>query len=283
MDKEITRKCAVADAWYPGNKEALLQMIQDLDRLASSVMPSNKSIAGLIAPHAGYIYSGRTAAKGFRAVSTNNYQDVIIIGTSHRHNNGTIALFQGDAVETPFGNLKINKQITNEILESSDKIKHSELIHSKEHSLEAMFPFIHYYLNAPSVTLILTATNDESLLFELGNTLYGILKAGKGKTLLLASTDMSHFHPYDEATGMDKETVDLIANGKLDELAEKIYKGDSELCGFNALIPFFVAMQRLGCANPEIIAYENSGDAIPGTREKGVVGYMSAIYERKQS
>jgi AmmeMemoRadiSam system protein B len=283
MELKQIRKYAVAGQWYPSDKKTLLKILQEIDNQADTNYSSKTAPLGLIAPHAGYVYSGRTAAKGFKALSKEKYDTVIVLGTSHRFNNGSIALFDGDEVETPLGNLSIDKDLTKTILLSHKVLSSLPQIHEKEHSLEAMFPFIHFYLNAPSIVLVLTATNDEESLEEFGFALADTISKSSKKILVVASTDMSHFHPYEEALTMDKAAVSYIESGDFVGLISAIHNETIELCGYHALLPFFIAMRQLGSDKGQFLFYENSGDAVPETKAKGVVGYFSMIFSKDKS
>jgi AmmeMemoRadiSam system protein B len=279
MEMKLIRKCAVAGLWYPSEKKTLLYTLQEIDnRIKTTVSNNNATTLGLIAPHAGYVYSGVTAAKGFKTLSKEKFDTVIVLGTSHRYNNGSIALFDGEAVETPLGNLSIDKELTKTIMLSHKVISPLPQIHEKEHSLEAMFPFIHFYLNSPSVVLILTATNNEETLEEFGFALANIISKSNKKILVVASTDMSHFHTYEEAVAMDKAAISYIKKGDFAGLTNAIHDDTVELCGYHALLPFFIAMKKLGSETGQLIFYENSGDAMPETKAKGVVGYVSMVF-----
>ncbi len=280
--KEKVRKPAVANMWYPADKKELSKLMKELDKTeCPQYEEAEKPVIGLIAPHAGFVYSGPTAACGFKALKGEKYERVVLLGTSHRVRNGTISVFDGTAAWTPFGNLKIDAGFTLKLLESDEKIVFNEAIHAQEHSLEAMFPFIKYYLGDPEIVLIVTATEDEALLKKAGVVIADLIKEQGKTTLLLASTDMSHFHSYDEAVKMDNETIKVIESGNYDLLRKRIMSREGELCGYDSFASFLTALDSLGSEKGKFVMYQNSGDVMPESKARGVVGYFSMIFEKK--
>mgnify|MGYP001178185459 FL=1 len=282
-EKKLVRKPAVAGMWYPAEKTELLKMMDELDKKACpEFKQSNRKIAGLIAPHAGFIYSGPTAACGFKQLKNQKYQRVVILGTSHRYRADLISVFDGTEAQTPLGNLKIDTGFSKALISSDPAIQFVPQIHEKEHSLEAMLPFIKFYLGEVEIVLVLASTENEKLLESAGITIANLIKADSLNTLILASTDMSHYHPYDEAVKMDKSTVSLIESGDYQKLKKMINDKKCELCGHDSLISFFTAMKELKANKGRLVKYENSGDAVPRSKTQGVVGYMSMIFENNE-
>jgi len=283
FDQKRVREEVVAGMWYPDNESELKKTLDDLDKKAcDNKIKESKNALGLIAPHAGFIYSGPTAACGFKAVKDNNYDTVVILGTSHRFRAGVVSVYDGAFVKTPIGNLKINRELTEKLIKSDKKIEFIEKIHSQEHSLEAELPFIKHYLGNVEVVLVLASTEDEKTLVKTGTVISDWIKQSGKKTLIVASSDMSHYHAYEDAVKMDRKTISLVEKGNFDELETAIINKNCELCGFDSLKIFFEIMKGLDAQIPELIHYENSGDAVPGSREKGVVGYMAMTFSKEE-
>ena len=283
-EKKIIRKPAVAGMWYPSEKTELLSMMEEFDKKeCPQFKNSGKNILGLIVPHAGFIYSGATAACGFKTLKGQKYQRVVILGTSHKYLNDSISVFDGSEAQTQLGNLKIDSEFTQKLIESDPKMSFINQIHEKEHSLEAELPFIQYYLGDPQVVLVLASTDDEDLLKKAGVTIAKLIKESEGNTLIIASTDMSHYHPYDEAVKMDKLTISIMETGDYAKLKKSVNDKKCELCGHDSLISFFSALDELKAQKGRLVKYENSGDAVPRSRSQGVVGYMSMIFESDEA
>lgn len=280
--KKPIRRPAVAGMWYPADKAELLKMMETLDKKSCPEFEDSGEITGLIVPHAGFIYSGNTAACGFKALKDQKFDTVILLGTSHKYRADVISIFDGSEAETPLGNLKIDSDLTQKLIAKNEKITFIKQIHDKEHSLEAELPFIKYYLGNPEIVLVLASTENETLLQNTGIEIAKLIKESGKKVLLVASTDMSHYHPYDEAVKMDKLTISTLESGDYSKLKDLIKKGSCELCGHDSLLMFFSALKELGAEKGRLVKYENSGDAVPGSGAQGVVGYMSMIFETNE-
>ena len=280
FEKKRIREEVVAGMWYPDNATELTNMLEELDKKCDAQKVENTS--GLIVPHAGFIYSGHTAACGFKAVSGNNYEVAVILGTSHRYREGIVSVYDGSFAKTPIGNLKINRELTEKLIKSDEKIKFVEKIHTQEHSLEAELPFIRHYLGDVEVVLVLASTENDETLLKTGKVISDWIKQSGKKTLVVASSDMSHYHSYEDAVKMDRKTISLIEEGKLETLETSIGSKKCELCGWDSLKIFNKIMKDQNALKPELIHYENSGDAVPESREKGVVGYMAMTFSKEE-
>jgi len=283
FEKKKIRKEAVAGLWYPDNATELTEMLENFDKQnCDNEIKNVKNASGLIVPHAGFIYSGHTASCGFKAVKDNNYEVAVILGTSHRFREGVVSVYDGSFAKTPLGNLKINRELTEKLLKNDEKIEFIEKIHSQEHSLEAELPFIRYYLGDIEIVLVLASTEDEETLLKTGEIISAWIKQSGKKTLVVASSDMSHYHSYEDAVKMDRKTISLIEAGNPKALETSINSKKCELCGWDSLKIFNKIMKDLNALKPELIHYENSGDAVPGSREKGVVGYMAMTFSKEE-
>ncbi len=277
MGKESIRKCAVSGLWYPSERDELLATLNVLDNTAVVVDKIDNPF-GLMVPHAGYAYSGRTAASGFKAVGGKKIDKIILLGTSHKYLDGTIAFSDWEKVDTPIGSLEQDLEIANFLLMKNTEAKFDKKIHEKEHSLEALFPFIRYYMDQPQIVPILTATNEHSALVALGKSIAEAVKTKWMDTLIVVSTDMSHYHKYDEALRMDRKAISSIVSGDYDMLFQLLESRECELCAYYALIAFFTALNELDKEHGRLIMYETSGDTVPDSRANGVVGYSAMVF-----
>ena len=282
FEKKRVREEAVAGMWYPDNAAELMKVLEKLDAQKCDKKGSVENVAGLIVPHAGFVYSGPTAACGFKALKEKDYEVAVILGTSHRYRAGVVSVYDGAFAKTPIGNLKINRELTEKLLKSDEKIDFIEKIHTQEHSLEAELPFVRHYLGDIEIVLILASTEDEKTLLKTGKVIADWIRTSGKKTLVIESSDMSHYHSYEDAVKMDRKTISLIEEGKFDELKTAIMSKKCELCGYDSLKMFLEIMKGLDALKPELIHYENSGDAVPASREKGVVGYMAMTFSKKE-
>lgn len=280
FDKKRVREEAVAGMWYPDNATELMKVLEKLDATECEKKDTVENVAGLIVPHAGFVYSGPTAACGFKALKKKDYDVAVIMGTSHRYRAGIVSVYDGAFAKTPIGNLKINRELTEKLLKSDEKIDFMEKIHTEEHSLEAELPFVRHYLGDIEIVLVLASTQEEETLLKTGDIISEWMRTSGKKTIVIESSDMSHYHSYEDAVKMDRKTISLIEQGKFDELEASIMNKKCELCGWDSLKIFNHIMKNLGADKRELIHYENSGDAVPESRNRGVVGYMAMTFSK---
>ncbi len=279
-----TRKPYLAGSWYPDNKTELENMLKEfLNQVQMSEAQKNLVPFGLISPHAGLPFSGPVAAYGYSLLHNLNYDIVILLGSSHQYNIEKISIYNGEYYETPLGKTPINKNITGQLLKKNSSFVFEKLVHKNENSLEMQMPFLQYQLKEFSVVPILTSTNDFSLLNDLANSLIKIIENNNQKILLVASSDMSHYHDYQTAVKMDTHTNDLIVNNRWQELNKSISLGKSELCGYFAVHTFLKIMKHFDCEKAVLLDYKNSGDIVKNTRSQGVVGYSSLVFPHKEN
>lgn len=280
-----TREPAVAGKWYPNDKVQLEQMLKGFfdKAILSADTPKEKPFA-LISPHAGFIYSGPVAAYSYNLVKNGDYDTVIIIGASHHSNRGIISVYDGDFFKTPLGTVPIDKDIVNELVKADPRIKKDKEVHKPEHSIEAQVPFLQYKMKNFKIVPVLTAANDFELFDKVADAIIKIMEKSKKKILLVASTDMSHYHDYNTATVMDKSTTGLITAKKWDELKARISAGSCELCGFDAVYIAGRVIRYFKADNAVLLNYANSGDTVPASASGGVVGYTAiAFYKNAQA
>lgn len=277
-----TRNSYLAGSWYPKDKTELKNTIihffdgVEMDQYQKNIVPF-----GLISPHAGILFSGSVASYGYSLLNNQNYDIVILLGSSHKYNLGKISIYNGDFYKTPLGKTPINKKITEKLLSKNNNFVFKEYVHKNENSLELQMPFLQYQLKDFSVIPILTATNNFSLLDKLANSLIEIIENSDKKILVVGSTDMSHYHDYQTAVKMDRHTIDLIVNNEWQKLKEDIHLGNSELCGYYAIYTFLKIMKEFENDNAILLNYKNSGDIMENTRSQGVVGYSSIAFAKE--
>ncbi len=250
------REPAVAGSFYSASPAMLEDNISLLLREAQSFGPRPFA---LVLPHAGYIYSGAVAAKGYSLLK--NYVDdikqVVLLGPSHRVPLRGMAIPCANYFSTPLGQIAINQQLV-------DKIKHlsqvsiSDLPHAAEHSLEVHLPFLQMVLKDFSLLPILVGSCQADQVAEVIQTL-----AQEAKTLFIVSTDLSHFHTYDEAQKIDRQTTQAI---------ESLYYqlDNQQACGCKPLNGLLLYGKRNGLSI-ETLSVKNSGDTAGG--HERVVGY----------
>ena len=276
MKQKIARPSAVAGLFYPGNSKTLERDVNSL--LANVHLPAvSESIVALISPHAGYIYSGQTAAHGFHLLQGKKFDTVVIVSPSHREYFKGISVYNGSAYSTPLGELQIDKQLRTELLAGETIIEASSRGHQREHAIEVQLPFIQHVLGNVKILPIVMGDQRREYCFHLGNKLSSILH-GK-KALLIASTDLSHYHTYHEAETLDSIIINSVQRFDEEDLMATLETERSEACGGGPTVAVLVAAKKLGANEIKILHYCNSGD-VTGDHAN-VVGYLSAVALRR--
>jgi len=272
------RAPAVAGAFYPGSSRALQEEVDDL--LERAVPPRHVgSVAGLVSPHAGYAYSGFTAAHGYRTLKGKTFDAVVIVGPSHQEYFEGASIFPGESYRTPLGVVPIHDELRSKIAGKNKSVFLSTVGHRTEHSVEVQLPFLQRVLGAFSFIPVVMGDQTLELCENLSDA---IATAVTGRNVLLvASSDLSHYHPYDEATFLDRQVIELVEAFDPLRLMERLESREVEACGGGPITTVMLTAKRLGAINARVIHYCNSGDI---TGEKGaVVGYLSALFSREPS
>ena len=272
-EKEIVRAPAVAGMFYERSPAALRKNIDEM--LNRVQLPKIEgTVRAVVSPHAGYVYSGFTAAHAFKLLEGRKYDCVIAVGPSHREYFDGISIYSGDAYETPLGKVPINHEVRSELLRGEKNIVASVAGHRAEHSLEVQLPFLQRVLEEFSVVPIIMGDQRRQLCEQLSVALARVM-ANKN-VLLVASSDLSHFHAYDEAVLLDKRVIQEVEHFNSDVFIDELEKKSFEACGGGPIAVAMKTAQQVGANRVEVLHYCNSGD-ITGDKS-GVVGYLAAAF-----
>ena len=271
------RAPAVAGMFYPKDAQQLRQQVDEL-LLQGEVPTRSGEVVALIVPHAGYMYSGLTAAKAFAAVRNSQFDVCVLVGPSHYEVVDGISLYSGDAFATPLGELSVNKALRKEALQSSSIIFESTLGHrSREHALEVELPFLQVLNKQCAILPITIGDQCRANAYEFGAALARICK--NKNVLLIASSDLSHFHTSDAARMKDHVIIEHVRAMDDAQLMDALETGRGEACGGGAIVAVLSAAKELGINECAITHSCNSGD-VTGDMES-VVGYFSAVLWKK--
>lgn len=283
IDPKNVRRSVIAGSWYPGTEGQLRKTVQGyLDNVEKEKLEGE--LIGLISPHAGYIYSGQVAAYAYkqldgaslRQAQGTAYDAVAVISPVHRMFVGRFAATSAAAYETPLGLV----EVAADLVEATDKeIGLARVPQDNEHSLEIQLPFLQVVLGEFKLLPIMMGDQDLSSCQKLGTALAKVLK-GKN-ALLVASTDLSHFHHYDAAVRLDEVVLERVGAYDPEGLANDLRRGKCEACGGGPVIAVMLAAQELGANKAKVLKYMNSGD-VTGDRSQ-VVGYMAAALYRAET
>ncbi len=270
------RESAVAGMFYSGRKENLTREVAVFLENSNAV-EDVEQVYGLVAPHAGYLYSGGVAARAYRQILDRQYDSVIVISPSHRIYFDEVSIFNGAAYSTPLGQVPVDKELAQQICACHEDLLYSDLGHDvDEHALEVHLPFLQMVLEDFKLVPIVMGNQDRDNIKILSDAL---IKTLKGKeTLIVASTDLSHYYNHTKASVLDEVVLENTKNFDEDKLYDDVQNGTCEMCGSGPLITTMKACRTLGATKSKVLLYRNSGD-VTGDRNQ-VVGYMSAMFYR---
>jgi AmmeMemoRadiSam system protein B/AmmeMemoRadiSam system protein A len=283
---ENIRKAAVAGGFYPGDKTSLEKYVDALLRQADPPV-IKEPIRAIMVPHAGYVYSGPVAAYAYKKLEGRDIRTVILMCNSHRHALDGIAVYEKGSYETPLGRVPIDEEKTKELLAASPKILSRPAMHEGDHVLEVQLPFLQRVLKDFKIIPLLFGSDDPALSIILADALKNIID---DKTLIVASTDMSHYPPYEKASKADRETLQAVNTGQADALdailkqhaSEGIPNAETFMCGVSGVRTVLLLGQALGPTTPVYLNYANSGDS-PAGDKRNVVGYGAVAFVAKPS
>ena len=261
----------VAGYFYPAEKDKLKK---DISLLLQVAKPQKfvDNIFGLIAPHAGYIYSGKTAAYAYNLLKGKKYKTVIVISPSHAEYFPGISIYDGDAYETPLGIVEIDQEMTDKIVEHSKTIFRGIEGHRREHALEVQIPFLQSVLNEFKIVPMVMGDQSKMFVDELAAKLSNVVD---NKTLVVASSDMSHFYSYEEADKLDSIVEKRIGEFEYEELLQDLANHKCEACGAGPIIAMMKAASLKNVNKSFVLHRSDSGD-VTGDKSE-VVGYLSAV------
>ena len=272
MDNDV-RKSVIAGTWYPGTPTVLRATIEDFFLHAPDVR-IHGNIRGLIVPHAGYAYSGQIAAMAYKSIKRQTFDAVLVLGPSHREFFHGVSIYDRGGYETPLGIVPVDVTLANDIMSRSKMISYIPAAHSQEHSLEIQLPFLQVVLGEFRFVPLVMGEQDRETCENLAE---GIVNAINGRNILIVgSSDLSHFHPYEKAVKMDSVVLKRIEKMDGKGLLEDLEKNLCEACGGGPAAVTMMVSKKLGANRAKLLKYANSGD-VTGDR-RSVVGYASAIF-----
>jgi len=273
--KEEIRKPAVAGTFYPADVRILSQQVKEFLSRAKKENISGEVI-GLISPHAGYMYSGQVAAYAFKLLEGKKFDVVVVVAPSHRAYFRGASVYDRGSYETPLGLVPVNQELCKKLREQSSIIHSSTQGHTQEHALEVQLPFLQETIGKFHLVPIVLGDQSYQTCTEVARALRNVLQGQKA--LLVASTDLSHFHSYDRAVKLDNVILDDIRAFDPQKLAQDLESGRGEACGGGPVITVMLAAKEMGANKVQVLKYMNSGD-VTGDRSS-VVGYAAAVIYR---
>lgn len=278
------RRPSVAGSFYESSPEGIKDQMTwcFMHRIGPKSLPSGpvsneRHILAVVSPHAGYIYSGPVAAHGYYHLSKEPAPDVVVLlGPNHTGMGAGLAVWAEGAWKTPLGSVQVDDALTKE-LANRGVVEIDQEAHLYEHSIEVQIPFLQFiYQKEFKILPICMMLQDYMTSLELGKALAELL-VGKS-SLIVASTDFSHYVPYSEAYKKDTMAGDCIIKMDAKALSEIILRENISMCGPGPVMTAIIAAKGLGATACKRLCYSTSGDTC-GSKEE-VVGYGSYIMTR---
>lgn len=284
--REEVRQSLLAGSWYPGSPEVLARTVDEYLARAEYV-PTPDELLALMAPHAGYPYSGPTAAYAYRQLQGRAYDTVVLLGPSHRDHFGPIAISNKKYYGTPLGEVELDAEFIHAL---ARKVSVQRVGQDHEHSLEIQLPFLQRTLGTFKLVPIMlglpfyiVGEHARSTCEQLAHALVDL--AYDKRVLLIASSDLSHLDNYAAVKKFDARTEELIAAFDVEGLIRYFWQdGECRACGDAPIITALLAARARGANRVRVLHRTNSGD-VTGEREHAdyVVGYMAVgVYKSNE-
>lgn len=264
------RTPAVAGKFYPENpielEKKIASHLGDLSR-------TKRKAIGVVAPHAGFIYSGDVAGAVYSQIEIP--ETIILLGPNHTGRGENISVMTKGTWSMPMGDIGVDEDLATQLCKETSIAKPNPVAHQFEHSLETQLPFLQYLKKTFFIVPVCLKKVDFSICKKLSE---GIVKALErtGKTaLIIASSDMTHFESHDVAEEKDKKAIAQIENRDAQGLDETVRQEQISMCGVNPVTVMLLCCEKLGAKKAELIEYKTSGE-VNGDKNR-VVGYGGVI------
>jgi len=290
------RQPAVAGQFYPADAEMLKFKIDKYLNNVDKSLDISLDIKAIMAPHAGYDFSGPVAAYSYKQLRGRKFNTVVIICNSHTTYFSGVAVDGNDAWQTPLGLIEVDKELAEKLVKSDNAIRYNSNVHIADHTLEVQLPFLQIVLEGDFKILPILFGNAESTENYEGaedrdyKKLARALADNLGENdIIIISTDMSHYPAYEDANRIDKQTLEIIKSADVLELENHIKAIESQniageqtvLCGVDGVKTIMELYNLLGWDKIEILKYANSGDVAIGNKNS-VVGYGAVAFIQAQ-
>ena len=275
--EEKVRQPAVAGAFYPADPAGLARMVDEF--LSQASVADVQDLVALVSPHAGYIYSGHVAAHSYALLKNRKVERVVVIAPSHYEAFDFASVYDGGAYATPLGQIPVDREFAARLAGLDSRIKlcdrgHAPSAGHAEHALEVQLPFLQRTLGQFHLVPIILGEQDYDLCRALGVALAKMIQGRE--TLIVASSDLSHYHPYDEAVTIDHKTLRAVQEWDYLSMSRNFERRVWEACGGGPIVAAMIAAERLGANQAKVLKYANSGDVV--SDRSRVVGYGAVAF-----
>lgn len=292
--EQKVRRAAVAGSFYPADPQRLKGMMEVM--LAEvDTHPREGEIFALVAPHAGYVYSGPVAAHAYAAIRGRTFSRIVVIAPSHFEAFSFTSTYDGDAYETPLGSIPVDKEFAQRLTEADAMCHISPRGHDPaedgtEHAIEVQLPWLQHVLGSFKLVPIVMGSQSYDSSRSLGIALATLLlddhehapaqaaSRSTCDTLIVASSDLSHYFSAESAVAMDRRTLHALESWDYFSMAQNFESQRWEACGGGPIVAAMIAAERLGANIAQVLRYGHSGD-VSGDMAR-VVGYSAAVFVR---
>jgi MEMO1 family protein len=269
----MRRQPSVAGRWYSDDP---VQLSAEVDRYVAraAVDPIAGPVVAIVAPHAGLMYSGPVAAFAYKVASVSGCTAAVLVGPSHYVPFAGASIWPDGAWQTPLGDVVVDADLAHGIQSAWPGLVHLPAAHGREHSLEMQLPFVARLLPGIPIVPIVMGHQTREASFALGRALVGAIAARPGRTLLIASSDLSHYEDASTAQALDAVVLRHVESLDPDGLMGALETEPRHACGGGPMVSVLDAARRLGASRAHVLEYADSGD-VSGDKSS-VVGYMAA-------
>ena len=278
----MIRKPAVAGLFYELDPDSLRKQIEwcfkhSLGPGSIPVMGNKRDIKGVIAPHAGYIYSGPVAAHTYHEIAEDGFPETfIILCPNHTGMGSGVSTMNEGSWETPLGLVNIDSEFADLMIKNARIIDSNPDAHIKEHSAEVQLPFLQYFQTDFQFVPVTMWMQDIETSTEIGNSIQKTASELGRDVVVIASTDFTHYQPQNIARTQDMQVIDAIKAMDEKLMINRVAQLNVSMCGYGPVAATMVATKNMGAKKCEILKYATSGDT---TGDKSsVVAYASAVF-----
>ena len=266
----MIRRACVAGQFYPGEPSSLRQAVADL--LKTGKGGREKAVA-IVAPHAGYIYSGRVAGRVYSEVVVPD--SIVLIGPNHTGLGANAAVMVNGIWETPIGNIEVDRDLAMAVAGATPSFSEDSVAHLGEHSLEVQLPFIHTINPSARIVPITVMSAGPRECEEMGRAIAGAIRSHPGEVLIVVSSDMNHYEPDDVTREKDRHAIDMVLELDWMGLLKVTAERHITMCGVVPAAIAIVAARHLGAGEARLSAYATSGEGSGDYTH--VVGYAGIV------
>lgn len=274
MKSASERSAAWAGVFYPADPDQLRDEVIDHMESSGEEAPGG-DVLGIVAPHAGYVYSGPVAGHAYQAIRGRRYERVIVLSPSHRVALRGVSIWPRGSFTTPLGRVPVDEEGAERLLARAKGFIHDlPAAHVQEHAVEVQIPFLQVALPPFKLIPLVLGTHDLATARNLARILFETF--GTKDTLYVASSDLSHYHEYDNAVLIDRLLLRELEGQENESLARALERGETEACGAGPILTVATLSKDHCAGRCTLLDYANSGDTA-GSREQ-VVGYASFLF-----